>query len=161
MKVIRNLQITAEEFFDAVFDEIIEEIEKLDKTKISKNSLKTGFHYLYKGNSAYDKVEFKIVEYQEEQFYKCVRSSIRGTTTLTYEVASNENGITVTFCHDTDIPGAQPKKKGLASLFSEGYMLGRMTDKLYGYENKIRDKKEGYIAKEYSNPLIPTIRRKK
>ena len=161
MKVIRNLQITATEFFDAVFDEIIQEIEGLDKTKISKDSLKTGFHYVHTGKTAYDKVEFKIVEYQEEQFYKCVRSSIRGITTLSYEVVSKEDGITVTFIHDTDIPGAQAKKKGLSTFFTEGYMLGRMTDKLYSYQNKVMDKKEGYITKEYGNPLIPTIRRKK
>lgn len=161
MKVTRNLQITATEFFDAVFDEVVQEIENLEKTKISKDSLKTGFHYVYMGKTAYDKVEFKIVEYQEEHFYKCVRSSIRGITTLIYEVDSNEDGITVTFSHETDIPGAQTKKKGLASFFTEGYMLGRMTDKLYSYQNKIRDQKEGYVTKDSSNPLIPTIRRKK
>ena len=161
MKVTRNLQITATEFFDAVFDEIIQEIERLEKTKISKNSLKSGFHYVYTGKTAYDKVEFKIVEYQEEHFYKCVRSSIQGTTTLIYEVVSNEDGITVTFSQESDIAGTPTKKKSLVSFFTEGYMLGRMTDKLYNYQNKIRDEKEGYIVKDYGSPLLPTIRRKK
>lgn len=161
MKVTRNLQITAKEFFDAVFDEVVQDIERLDKTKVSKDSLKTGFHYVYTGTTAYDKIEFKIVEYQEEHFYKYVRSSIQGTTTFTYEVISMDEGITVTFSQDSDTAGTPTKKRGLISLFTEGYMLGRMTDKLYGYQNKIKDKKEGYVVTDYGNPLLPTIRRKK
>ena len=147
--------------FDAVFDEIIQEIERLEKTKISKNSLKSGFHYVYTGKTAYDKIEFKIVEYQEGHFYKCVRSSIQGTTTFTYEVVPAENGITVTFSQENENESPNSKKKGLFGLFAEGYLLGRMTDKLYGYQNKILDAKEGYIVKDYGNPLLPTIKRQK
>ena len=161
MKVTRNLQISATEFFDAVFDEVIQEIERLDKTKISKDSLKTGFHYVHTGTTAYDKIEFKIVEYQEEHFYKCIRSSIQGTSSLSYEVSAIENGITVTFTQESDTAGTPKKKKSLVSIFTEGYILGRMTDKLYGFQNKIIDEKEGYITKDYGNPLLPTVRRKK
>lgn len=161
MKVTRNLQITASEFFGVVFDEVVQEIEHLDKTKISKDSLKSGFHYVYHGKTAYDKVEFKIVEYQEEQFYKCVRSSIQGTTTFTYEVVPNDKGITVTFSQETEEDKPAAKKKGFLALFGEGYLLGRMTDKLYGYQNKVMDEKEGYVTKNYGSPLLPTVRRKK
>lgn len=160
MKVTRNLEITASEFFNAVFDELIQEIEKFDNQKISKDSLKTGFHYHHKGEDVYSKIDFEIVEYQEETFYKSVRSSVRGTTSISYEVIPTENGISVTFTQETDEHQTQRKLPKLVALFAEGFAYGRMTDKLYDYQKKVINEKEGFVEKNYGTPLLPTIRKK-
>ncbi len=160
MKVTRNLEISAAEFFDAVFDEMIQEIEKVDKQRVSKDSLKTGFHYIHNGEDVYSKIDYKIVEYQEEKFYKSVRTSFQGTTTVTYEVSPIENGISVTFAMENDEPATGKKPPKLFAMFAEGYSLGRMTDQLYNIQKKIINKKEGYEEKDFGSPLLPTIRRK-
>lgn len=161
MKVTRNLEITAKEFFDAVFEELIQEIEKIDNQKISKESLKTGFRYHHQGKDVYSKIDFEIVEYEEEKFYKSVRTSINGTSCISYEVVPFENGITVTFSQESDEHQPRKKQPKLLAMFSEGYLLGRMTDKLYGFQKKVINEKEGFVEKDYGTPLLPTIRKKK
>lgn len=161
MKVTRNLQISAKEFFNAVFDELYEEITKISTQKISRDSLKTGFHYIYKSEDAYQRIDFKIVEYKEDTFYKSVRTSLQGTVSITYEVAPTEDGITVTFSQETDERESLSKKPKLFTMFSDAYILGRMTDKLYGFQKNIINEKEGYTEKDFGSPLMPTIRRKK
>lgn len=161
MKVTRNLQITAKEFFDAIFEELVQEIEKLDHQKISKESLKTGFHYHHKGKDAYSNIDFEIVEYEEEKIYNSVRTSFNGTTSIRYEVSSIENGITVTFTHESNEHRSQKKQPKIISMFTEAYELGRMTDKLYSYQKKVINEKEGFEEKDFGSPLLPNIRKKK
>lgn len=161
MKVIRNLQITPTEFFNTVFDELIEEIEKTDKRTFSRSDFKKGFKYVHCAEDMYARVDFEIVDYQEESFYKCLRTSVNGTSTLSYEVVSNETGITVTF--EQDIKNREEGKKPpkLFALFSEANALGRMTDKLYAIQNRVLNAKEGFVEQKSNSPFIPDIKRMK
>lgn len=161
MKVIRNLEITAEEFFNAVFDELIEDIEKADKKKFERTDFKKGFQYVRCAEDAYSRVDFEIVDYQEGSFYKCKRTSINGTTSLSYEVTPIEKGISVTFIQEI-VPRVEGKKPNkLLALFSEANNLGRMTDKLYAIARRVTNEKEGFVEKTSNNPFIPNIRKQK
>lgn len=160
MKVTRTLEITATEFFNTVFEELVQEIEKVGHQKISKDSLKTGFRYHHNGKDVYSNIDFEIVEYQEEKFYKSVRTSIQGTTCISYEVSPAEHGISVTFSQESDEHVQAKKQPKFIAMFGEAYMLGRMTDKLYEYQKKVINEKEGFIEKNYGTPLLPTIRKK-
>lgn len=161
MKVIRNLEITAEEFFNAVFDELIEEIEKTDKTKFERTDFKTGFQFVHCAEDVYSRVDFEIVEYQEGSFYKCKRTSINGTATLSYEVTPIENGITVTFNQDIVQRKESKKPIKLVAMIGEVNALGRMTDKLYSFQRRVINEKEGFVERKSNNPLFPDIRKQK
>lgn len=161
MKVIRNLEITATEFFNAVFDELIEEIEKTDKKKFERTDFKTGFQYVHSAEDVYSRVEFEIVDYQEGSFYKCKRTSINGTTTISYEVVPIETGITVTFIQEAADQKETKKAAKLFSLFGEANALGRMTDKLYSIQRRVINEKEGFVERKSNNPFIPDIRKQK
>lgn len=161
MKVIRNLEITAEEFFHAVFDELIEEIEKSDKKKFQRTDFKKGFQYVHCAEDAYSRADFEIVDYQEGNFYKCTRTTINGTSTLSYEVTPNETGITVTFIQENVLRKEGKKPNKLFALFSEASTLGRMTDKLYALQRRVMNEKEGFVEKKSNNPFIPDILKQK
>lgn len=162
MKVIRNLEITAAEFFHAVFDELIEEIEKTDKKKFSREDFKKGFQYVHCAEDAYSRVDFEIADYQEGSFYKSVRTSINGTAVISYEAVPNERGITVTFIQEITQrkENSKPPFK-LFALFAEANTLGRMTDKLYGLQRRVINEKEGFVERKSNNPLMPDIRKRK
>ncbi len=161
MKVIRNLQITPTEFFNTVFDELIEQIQKTDKCTFSRSDFKKGFKYVHGAEDMYARVDFEIVDYQEESFYKCLRTSVNGTTTISYEVVPNETGITVTFEQEIKNRKEGKKPPKLFALFSEINTLGRMTDKLYSIQNLVLNEKEGFIEKKSNSPFIPDIKKMK
>lgn len=159
MKVIRNLEITAEEFFNTIFDELIEEIFKMDKKKFERSDFKTGFQYVHSAENPYTRADYEIVEYQEDKFYKCMRTTINGVTTLSYEVEPTETGISVTFIQENVLRKENKKQIKLFALISEISNLGRMTDKLYAIQRRVQNEKEGFIEKKSNNPFVPDIRK--
>jgi len=161
MKVIRNLEITAEEFFNAVFDELIEQIEKTDKKKFERSDFKKGFQYVHCAEDAYKRADFEIVDYQEGNFYKCTRKTINGISSLSYEVTPTETGICVAFTQENTLRKEDKKKNKIFALISEVNSLGRMTDKLYDLQRRVINEKEGFVERKSNNPLFPDIRTKK
>lgn len=161
MKVIRNLEITAEEFFHAVLDELIEEIEKTDKKRFERSDFKTGFQYVHCAEDAYKRVDFEIVDYQEGSFYKCERTTINGVSTLSYEVTPTETGISVTFFQETVFRKEGKKPNKIVSIIGEINSLGRMTDKLYAIQRRVINEKEGMVESKSNNVFLPDIRKAK
>lgn len=161
MKVIRNLEITAAEFFGAVFEELTAQIGAADKTVPAPTAFQTGFTYVYNPEDPALKITFEIVEYQEDKFYKAVRTSSTGTITMIYEVVPNDKGITVSFSYDNDAETRSGKRSRLFAAFSEMLFLGRMTDRLYGLQRNVINKKEGFTEKKSNSPFLPDIRKSK
>lgn len=157
MKVTRNLEITAAEFFSAVLDELAAEIRAADKTAAVPEALHTGFTYIYQPDDSALRISFEIAEYQEDRLYKAVRTSAGSTLTIIYEVTPTDKGISVTFTYDD----GTPKKTGLFSIFSETIILSRMTDKLYGLQRAVINKKEGFTEQKSNNLFMPDIRKSK
>lgn len=157
MKVIRDLEITASEFFGAVFAELAAEVKAAGGDAVAPEALTTGFTQVYRPEDPALKVTFEIVEYQEDRLYKAARTSTGGTTTITYEVTPKEGGITVAFTYEDD----QPKKKGIFAAFSEVMFLLNMTEKLYGFQRTVINEKEGFVERKSNSPLFPDIRKAK
>ena len=158
MKVIRNLEISAGEFFGVVLEELAAEIKSLSGTDCTPSDFQQGYTYVYMPNDPALKVVFKIVEYQEEKLYKAVRSSAEGDLTITYNVTANDKDITVTFDYENTTPAGQ-QKKGIFGFFSQTIFLSRMTDKLYGIQRTVVNRKEGFTEYKSNNPLFPSIRK--
>ena len=157
MKVIRDLEITASEFFGAVFAELAAEIKANSGDIVGPEAMTTGFTQVYRPEDPALKVVFKIVEYREEKLYKAVRTSAGATSSLTYEVTPKEGGITVTFTFDN----GEPPKKGFLAKFSEAIYYSRMADKLYNYQRVVINEKEGFVEKRSGTPFFPDIRKSK
>ena len=157
MKVIRDLEITASEFFGAVFAELTAEIKANGGDIVGPEAMTTGFIQVYCPEDPALKVIFEIVEYQEDKLYKAVRTSAGVTSSLTYEVVPKEGGITVTFTFDN----GEPPKKGFLAKFSEAIYYSRMADKLYNYQRAVINEKEGFIEKRSGTPFFPDIRKSK
>lgn len=157
MKVIRDLQITASEFFGVVFAELAAEVKAAGGDAVATEALTTGFTQVYRPEDPALKVTFEIVEYQEDKLYKAARTSASGTATITYDVTPKADGITVTFTYET----SEPPKKGLFAAFSDMIFLSRMTDKLYGIQRTVINEKEGFVERKSNSPLFPDIRRSK
>lgn len=158
MKVIRNLEISASEFFGVVFEELAAEIKSLSGHDCSTEDFTAGFTYTHKPEDAAQKVVFEIVEYQEDKLYKAVRTSAEGTLSMIYDVVPADNGITVTFTYENATPAGQ-HKKGILGIFSQTIFLSRMTDKLYDIQRTVINKKEGFTERKSANPLFPSIRK--
>ena len=158
MKVTRILEISSREFFEAVFLNLAQEIRSTDKVEVNVADFRTGYRYIHNPENAALRVSFEIVEYQEEKLYKAVRVSNNATTTICYEVAPADNGISVTFTYESSADAN--KKKGFFGGFMEIIMLSRMTDALYNFQKDAITRRDGYVERRTSNPLRP-IRREK
>lgn len=157
MKVIRDLEITASEFFGAVFAELAAEIKANGGDAAAPEAMVTGFTQVYHPEDPALKVTFEIVEYQEDKLYKAVRTSAGTTSSLVYEVTPKEGGITVAFTFDN----GEPQKKGFLAKFSEAVYLSRMADKLYNFQRSVINEKEGFVEKRSGTPFFPDIRKSK
>lgn len=142
MKVNRDLEITAEEFFDGLFQEIVDDITKNSSKSVSKNDIKKGFKFVYRGDQeSVMRVTFEVIDYQENHYYKSKRSSVNGNVTVIYTVNPTDKGINVEF--EQILPNENQKQGKLMKAYTELIYLGRMTDHLYNIQKKILFKKEG------------------
>lgn len=160
MKVIRNLEISASEFFGVVLEELVKEIKSVDKGDVRTDDICEGFQYTAHAEDPALKVSFEVVVFEEDKRYKSVCSSANGTITVSYDVVPNEKGITVTFVYENTTPAGK-SKKGLFGAFSEIMFLSRMTDRLYGIQRTVINRNEGFTEYKSNSPLFPDIRKSK
>lgn len=158
MKVIRNLEISAGEFFSVVLEELAAEVKSMSGKDCAIADLCTGYTYIHNPDDAATKVVFEIVEYQEEKLYKAVRSAASGDLSITYDVTPCENGISVAFTYENTTPAGRPRK-GIFGIFSQVIFLSRMTDKLFDIQRTVVNRKEGFTEWKSGTPLFPNIRK--
>lgn len=158
MKVIRNLEISASEFFGVVLEELAAEIKSMSGKECTAAELQQGYTYIHNPEDVKLRVVFEIVEYQEDRLYKAVRSSAEGDLTVIYDVVPCDTGITVTFTYENTTPAGQ-QKKGIFGAFSQIIFLSRMTDKLFDIQRTIINRKEGFTERKSGTPLFPNIRK--
>jgi len=158
MKVIRNLEISASEFFGVVLEELVKEIKSVDQTDLRPTDIYEGFQHIIHAEDPALRISFEVVVYEEEKHYKSVCTSASGTVTVIYDVVPAEKGITVTFTYENTTPAAK-KKKGIAGAFSEILFLSRMTDRLYDIQRTVINRKEGFTEWKSGSPLFPNIRK--
>lgn len=159
MKVIRDLEISASEFFGVVLQELAAEIKKLGGN-CTPADLHQGFTYVHSPDDVATRVVFEIAEYQEDRLYKAVRSSAEGDLIIAYDVVPHDKGITVTFTYENTTPAGRAKK-GLFGAFSQIIFLSRMTDKLFDIQRTVINQKEGFTEWKSGTPLFPNIRKSK
>lgn len=158
MKVIRNLEISGREFFETLFLNLAEEIRTTDGAEVDVAQFCTGYSYIHHPEDPALKVSFEIVEYREDRFYKAVRTSVNGVTTVCYTVTPTDTGITVEFVYESSADSQ--RKKGFLGSFTEIIMLSRLTDQLYSIQKDAITRRDGYVERRTHNPLRPVTRKK-
>ena len=154
MEITRNLEITASEFFDCLFQNTVDEIAKESEKEISKDSIKKGFKFVHQGEDKYSRITLEVVDYEKDTFYKAKRISYGATVIVSYKVVPNEKGITVTLTQDVLQAGKPMQYKGFLGKMSESFYLGRMSDNLYGIQKKVINTKEGIVEPKMIKPLF-------
>lgn len=160
MKVIRDLEITASEFFGVVLEELAAEVASLSGKDCTSADFHQGYTYIHNPDDVATKVVFEIAEYQEDKLYKAVRASAEGELIMTYDVVPNDKGITVTFTYENTTPAGQ-QKKGIFGIFTQTIFLSRMTDKLFDIQRTVINRREGFTERKSGTPLFPNIRKSK
>lgn len=154
MKITRDLEITASEFFDGLIQGVVDDIAKSCKKEIAKEEIKKGFKFVHQGEGVYSKITFEVVDYQEEKYYKSKRSSINGSVSVAYTVKPSDKGISVTLEQIITQP-TQRKPGKLMQKISDMLYLGRMSDNLYGIQKYALNKREGIVEKKPLQAFIP------
>lgn len=154
MKVIRDLEISASEFFNGLLDKVIDDINTNTDKEVKKEDLKKGFKLVCRGENIAQRMTFEIIDYQQDKVYKAKRKAVNGTVSVHYIVKPNDKGgINVTF--EQIFPEENKKQGALMKGFSETIYLGRMTDSLYDIQKTVLLSKEE--RKEQKNFLMPSF----
>lgn len=133
MKIIRDLAITRDEFFDYLEDSFCAELAKATGKPAERSQLKTGFSY--SAGTGAGTVE--VVAYDRGERYETVASSgaDRSRSMYLVEPSEREGRIKVTFVRETD--SFAKRKRGFMKSFSEAVYLGRMAESLFAIQDKI------------------------
>ncbi|MFV0379339.1 MAG: DUF3284 domain-containing protein [Anaerorhabdus sp.] len=146
MKITRTLQITEQEFYDYLENDLIANVAKCTQRTIKPKDVKKGLHYTKHGDDAHNRVDITVLEYTRGKLYKSKIHSMADTITLTFETEEVEKGLEITF-HQHIESFENKKQMKLMRHFSEVVYYGRMSDTLYNIQKKIFNIREGIIEK--------------
>ncbi len=158
MKVIRNLEISAKDFFDELFSEVIKDMKENTDKNIQVSDFKKGFKYVFRSQEGVQRTTYEILDYEECRYFKAKRSSINATVIVSYQIVPSDSGIKVTF--EQESSQIQTNKKGLFNSFSNTLYLGRMTDHLYNIQKNVINRREGIENSTTFNLFQPKKRKK-
>lgn len=140
MKITRTLQVSEQEFYDYLEQDILSNVQQNSDSCLHAQDIKKGLKYSRNKSDRNARIDVMILEYQRGTCYKVEITSLTDTIVLSYETITTENGLTVIF-HQTIQSFEKKKHKKLMKMFSEGIYLGRMCDVLYDIQTKIQKNK--------------------
>ena len=135
MQIVKTLDVTPEELFDAIEASIIADIEDATGKTVSRNKL-NGYHYTKKtrsGKTAGANLKTKIKTYRYPSVYEAKFTYDKGSNTTRYEVEPTEDG------------------KGCTLTYTEDYTVNVSTAGFYGklnlflYERRVKKRAEDTI----------------
>lgn len=136
MKLTRILKITEKEFYDSLENDLLSNIYQCTGKELSVNDIKKGLKYAKQDKDALTRTDICILDYKRGAVYKSEIKSIADTITLSFETEVVKNGLKITFTQG--IKSFDEKKHNkFMKMFSEAVYYGRMSDTLYGIEEKI------------------------
>lgn len=146
MKITRTLQITEQEFYDYLENDVIANVADCTQRTIKVKDVKKGLRYTKQGDDVYNRVDITVLDYERGKFYKSKIKSMADTITLSYETSVVEKGLQIIF-HQHIESFEKKKQRKLMRMFSEGVYYGRMSDTLYDIQKKIVNIRDGIEEK--------------
>jgi len=137
MKLTRVLKITEKEFYDFLENDLLSNIYQCTGKELSVNDIKKGLKYAkQQDKDALTRTDISILDYERGAVYRSEIKSIADTITISFETEVVKDGLKIVFTQC--IKSFDEKKHNkFMKLFSEAVYYGRMTDTLYGMEEKI------------------------
>lgn len=140
MKLIRTFEITSDEFYDYLENQLLEEIQKTTKKKINKRVIKKG--YFYENKTA--KCKITIDEYKRGSVYQATVHSQTSFVRITYHTQETKEGLQIEFEQFVSGQDDELDKKNFVSRqFHNWITFGRMSHTLYDMRTDILNKREG------------------
>lgn len=163
MKIIRTLEITQNEFYDYLENDLIENINQSSNSQFRVQDIKKGAKYKKFTKDDYARVDITITEYIRGELYKSKIKTFDDTLSISYQTKETPTGLQVTFNQRID-SFENSHHNILMKMFSEAVYYGRMCDTLYDIEKRIVNIREGIVETPKNNrpsyPLLQKLVRK-
>lgn len=136
MKIIRPLEISPQEFYDKLIEDLLKKVKDDTKKEISKDDLHNGYTFSKVSTANYDAETTTIVELIPNQKVHTIIKTPTDLIDSTYEVVEHKKGCEVTY--NQSIQSEEKKKRNkLTKGFSHAIYLSRMANTLYHIQSRV------------------------
>ena len=136
MKIIRELQVTSDEFYDFLESEFLNQINRADNQTKKIVRLKKGLRYSKLSDNVYTKTDYEILDYRRHETYVIQISSHSEKTITSYKTKPCSKGLEVTLEQEQNKLTKNSKSK-LIKWMGELLYFGRLSENLYKIQGEI------------------------
>lgn len=136
MKIIRELQVTSNEFYDFLESEFLNQINQADNQTKKIDGLKKGLRYSKLSDNVYTKTDYEILDYRRHETYVIQISSHSEKTITSYKTKPCAKGLEVTLEQEQNKLTKNSKSK-LIKWMGELLYFGRLSENLYKIQGEI------------------------
>lgn len=136
MKIIRELQVTSDEFYDFLESEFLNQINQTDNQTKKIDRLKKGLRYSKLSDNVYTKTDYEILDYRRHETYVIQISSQSAKTITSYKTKPCSKGLEVTLEQEQNKLTKNSKSK-LIKWMGELLYFGRLSENLYKIQGEI------------------------
>lgn len=136
MKIIRELQVTSDEFYDFLESEFLNQINQADNQTKKIDRLKKGLRYSKLSDNVYTKTDYEILDYRRHENYVIQISSHSEKTITSYKTKPCAKGLEVTLEQEQNKLTKNSKSK-IIKWMGELLYFGRLSENLYKIQGEI------------------------
>ena len=136
MKIIRELQVTSDEFYDFLESEFLNQINQADNHTKKIDRLKKGLRYSKLSDNVYTKTDYEILDYRRHETYVIQISSHSEKTITSYKTKPCAKGLEVTLEQEQNKLTKNSKSK-IIKWMGELLYFGRLSENLYKIQGEI------------------------
>ena len=136
MKIIRELQVTSDEFYDFLENEFLNQINQADNQTKKIDRLKKGLRYSKLSDNVYTKTDYEILDYRRHETYAIQISSHSEKTITSYKTKPCAKRLEVTLEQEQNKLTKNSKSK-LIKWMGELLYFGRLSENLYKIQGEI------------------------
>ena len=136
MKIIRELQVTSDEFYDFLENEFLNQINQADNQTKKIDRLKKGLRYSKLSDNVYTKTDYEILDYRRHETYVIQISSHSEKTITSYKTKPCAKGLEVTLEQEQNKLTKNSKSK-IIKWMGELLYFVRLSENLYKIQGEI------------------------
>ena len=136
MKIIRELQVTSDEFYDFLESEFLNQINQTDNQTKKIDRLKKGLRYSKLSDNVYTKTDYEILDYRRHETYVIQISSHSEKMITSYRTKPCSKGLEVTLEQEQNKLTKNSKSK-IIKWMGELLYFGRLSENLYKIQGEI------------------------
>ena len=136
MKIIRELQVTSDEFYDFLESEFLNQINQTDNQTKKIDRLKKGLRYSKLSDNVYTKTDYEILDYRRHETYVIQISSHSEKTITSYKTKPCSKGLEVKLEQEQN-KLTKNSKSELIKWMGELLYFGRLSENLYKIQGEI------------------------